>query len=218
MPQILTKRINWHIVILTNYLSTGRLTRKTLSVSMSGTMFLQTRKPDIFLSCTFRARVARVSSSCRRTLNRQSKRAKTAITEGKSRGWGRGWRKRIAQGRRNRKMAEREPVKSRDWRVVVFDFGTGSGRVVTKTSGSGTGRVVLNAEFHISVQDLNKLLLRSCDVVSRAWALIVKESWSDNHRSISLRYFNKWKKNCVLQLDLLFCWLYFSSYALPYCC
>ncbi len=28
----------------------------------------------------------------------------------------------------------------RDWRVVVFYFGTGSGRVVTKTSGSGTGR------------------------------------------------------------------------------
>ena len=30
--------------------------------------------------------------------------------------------------------------KSRDWRVVVFYFGTGSGRVVTKSSGSGTGR------------------------------------------------------------------------------
>ena len=82
-------------------------------------------------------------------------------------------------------------VRTRDWRVVVFYFGTGSGRVVTKTSGSGTGRVVLNAENHISVPDWDKLLLRSCDVASRAWALIVKESRSDNHRSISLRYFNE---------------------------
>ena len=32
------------------------------------------------------------------------------------------------------------PLATRDWRVVVFDFGTGSGRVVTKSSGSGTGR------------------------------------------------------------------------------
>ena len=51
---------------------------------------------------------------------------------------------------------------------MVFDFGTGSGRVVTKTLGSGTGRVVLNAKNHISVPDWDKLLLRSCDVASRA--------------------------------------------------
>ena len=57
---------------------------------------------------------------------------------------------------------------------MVFDFGTGSGLVVTKTPGSGTGRdgtgreKILKAENHISVLDLDKLLLRSCDVARRA--------------------------------------------------
>ena len=93
-----------------SYLSTtGRLTKKTLSVSMSGTMLLQTRKPDNFLSCTFRESDARVSNSWSRILSRQIRRAKEAIIEGKLKG--RGWKDMMAQGRINAKMAEREPVR-----------------------------------------------------------------------------------------------------------
>ena len=67
---------------------------------------------------------------------------------------------------------------------MVFDFGTGSGRVVTKTSGSGTGiEKILKAENHISVPEWDKLLLRSCDVASRARAFSANESQQrENHR------------------------------------
>ena len=76
---------------------------------MSGTMFLQTRKPDTFLSCICWASEARVSNSWSRIRNRQIRRAEKAITEGKSRV--RGWKERMAQGRRNTKTEEREPVR-----------------------------------------------------------------------------------------------------------
>ena len=42
---------------------------------------------------------------------------------------------------------------------MIFDFGTGSGWVVTKTSGSRTGNEkILKAEIHISVPEQDKLL------------------------------------------------------------
>jgi len=77
---------------------------------MSGTIFLQTRKPDTFLSCICWASETSVSNSWIRIRNRQMRRAEKAITEGKLRV--RGWKKeRIVQGRRNTKMEKREPVR-----------------------------------------------------------------------------------------------------------
>merc|ERR1712223_1111115 len=76
---------------------------------MSGTMFLQTLKPDLLWAGKILERLKRASNSWRRARNMAIRRAEAAIKEGKLRE--RGEEERMSQGRRKKKMAGREPVK-----------------------------------------------------------------------------------------------------------